>query len=136
MEDTVDVVFESANFDGTTIRKTALALGMRVHHILRHIGTQQGVNLIRLHLQDGGLWDIVEDVNHPVQHLTGPQQFHQFAGPVDQTTLGGYSEEQKLEQKLGAVCRSCGCDEIITYSFISPTWYDKIGWPTAKRPGW
>ena len=27
--DTVDVVFESANFDGTSIRKTALALGMR-----------------------------------------------------------------------------------------------------------
>ena len=29
VEDTADVVFESANFDGTTIRKTALALGMR-----------------------------------------------------------------------------------------------------------
>lgn len=28
-DDTVDVVFESANFDGTSIRKTALALGMR-----------------------------------------------------------------------------------------------------------
>ena len=27
--DTTDVVFESANFDGTTIRRTALALGMR-----------------------------------------------------------------------------------------------------------
>lgn len=29
VDDTVDVVFESANFDGTCIRKTALALGMR-----------------------------------------------------------------------------------------------------------
>ena len=29
VEDTVDVVFESANFDGTSIRQTALALGMR-----------------------------------------------------------------------------------------------------------
>lgn len=29
VDDTVDVVFESANFDGTSIRKTALALGMR-----------------------------------------------------------------------------------------------------------
>ena len=28
-DDTVDVVFESANFDGTCIRKGALALGMR-----------------------------------------------------------------------------------------------------------
>jgi len=46
-----------------------------------------------------------------------------------QTTLGGYSEEQKLEQLLGSVCRTCGHDEIITYSFISPTYYDKIRWP-------
>ncbi len=29
VDDTVDVVFESANFDGTSIRQTALALGMR-----------------------------------------------------------------------------------------------------------
>ena len=29
VEDTVDVVFESANFNGTSIRRTALALGMR-----------------------------------------------------------------------------------------------------------
>jgi len=45
-----------------------------------------------------------------------------------QTTLGGYSEAQKLEQTLGSVCRTCGYDEIITYSFISPTYYDKIRW--------
>ena len=38
-----------------------------------------------------------------------------------QTTLGGYSPEQKLERTLGSVCRACGYDEIITYSFISPT---------------
>ena len=53
-----------------------------------------------------------------------------------QTTLGGYSPEQKLEQTLGSVCRSCGYDEIITYSFISPTYYDKILWPadyTARK---
>src|SRR5699024_7984960 len=29
VDDTVDVVFESANFNGTSIRQTALALGMR-----------------------------------------------------------------------------------------------------------
>ncbi len=45
-----------------------------------------------------------------------------------QTTLGGYSASQQLERNLGAVCRSCGYDEIITYSFISPTYYDKIRW--------
>ena len=37
-----------------------------------------------------------------------------------QTTRGGYSPEQELERALGAVCRACGYDEIITYSFISP----------------
>jgi len=46
-----------------------------------------------------------------------------------ETTQGGYSEAQKLEQLLGSVCRTCGHDEIITYSFISPTYYDKIRWP-------
>ena len=45
-----------------------------------------------------------------------------------ETTQGGYSDAQKLEQQLGAVCRACGYDEIITYSFISPTYYDKIRW--------
>ncbi len=49
-----------------------------------------------------------------------------------QTTLGGYSPEQKLEQTLGTACRACGYDEIITYSFISPTCYDKINWPADE----
>jgi phenylalanyl-tRNA synthetase beta chain len=43
-----------------------------------------------------------------------------------QTTRGGYSPEQVLEQNLGSLCRACGYSEIITYSFISPTYYDKI----------
>ncbi|MBQ9393845.1 MAG: phenylalanine--tRNA ligase subunit beta, partial [Oscillospiraceae bacterium] len=46
-----------------------------------------------------------------------------------QTTRGGYSEEQLLQRTLGSVCRAAGYDEIITYSFISPTCYDKIRWP-------
>ena len=45
------------------------------------------------------------------------------------TTQGGYSKEQILERNLGTVCRSMGFDEIITYSFISPTYYDKIRMP-------
>ena len=49
-----------------------------------------------------------------------------FAG--GQTTAGGYSELQQLERQLGACCRSMGLDEIITYSFISPSYYDKIRW--------
>ena len=45
-----------------------------------------------------------------------------------ETTRGGYNEEQLLEQQLGSLCRAVGYDEIITYSFISPTYYDKIRW--------
>jgi len=46
-----------------------------------------------------------------------------------QTTQGGYTSEQQAERRLGEVCRACGYDEIITYSFISPSYYDKIRWP-------
>ena len=46
-----------------------------------------------------------------------------------QTTLGSFTPEQKLENRLGELCRACGYSEIITYSFISPTYYDKIRWP-------
>ena len=45
-----------------------------------------------------------------------------------QTTLGGYSPAQKLERTLGEASRALGYDEIITYSFISPSYYDKINW--------
>jgi phenylalanyl-tRNA synthetase beta chain len=40
---------------------------------------------------------------------------------------GGYTPVQQAERTVGALCRSLGYDEIITYSFISPTYYDKIG---------
>ena len=46
-----------------------------------------------------------------------------------QTMLGSYSPEQQLERTLGAVCRAAGYSEIITYSFISPSYYDKIRMP-------
>ena len=41
----------------------------------------------------------------------------------------GFSPVQKVENALGALCRSVGYDEIITYSFISPSYYDKINLP-------
>ena len=72
-----------------------------------------------------GIADLAEEVarfygynNIPVTLMRG------------QTTLGGYSAEQKLENRLGALCRAFGYDEIITYSFISPACYDKIRWPS------
>ncbi len=51
-----------------------------------------------------------------------------------QTTQGGLSPAQRLEQRLGQLSRACGYDEIITYSFLSPSSYDKLLWP-ADHPG-
>ncbi len=198
VEDTVDVVFESANFDGTTIRKGALSLGMRTEASAKFekgldiLNTLPAVNraceLVEL-LGAGevvdGVIDILNYVPQPTVLKLEPEKINALLGTSvpaaemvrileklsftveadrltvpswrsdvkemadlaeevarfygynnipttlmrGQTTLGGYSPAQKLEQSLGAVCRCCGYDEIITYSFISPSYYDKICWP-------
>ena len=205
VSDTTDVVFESACFDGTCIRKGALALGMRTEASAKFekgldpMNTLPAVNraceLVEL-LGAGevldGVIDILNYVPQPRTITMDPDRVNALLGtdihPVDmyqylervnictpeqdfpngpaqvvipswradvvgiadlaeevarfygynnipttlmrgQTTLGGYSPAQKLEQTLGSVCRACGYDEIITYSFISPTYYDKILWP-------
>ncbi|MBR0312443.1 MAG: phenylalanine--tRNA ligase subunit beta, partial [Oscillospiraceae bacterium] len=46
-----------------------------------------------------------------------------------ETTRGGFTEVQQFERALGVTCRALGYDEIITYSFISPSYYDKIRLP-------
>ena len=200
VSDTVDVVFESANFDGTTIRKTALALGMRTEASAKYekgldpLNTLPAVNraceLVEL-LGAGevvdGVIDILNYVPQPTVLKLEPEKINTLLGtgipeaemvrilrsldfgvegdqvtvpswrgdvlrmadlaeevarfygynniPATlmrgQTTQGGYSPAQELERSLGAVCRACGYDEIITYSFISPTCYDKILWPAG-----
>ena len=50
-----------------------------------------------------------------------------FTGAI--STCGGYTPEQQCERQIGEVLRSLGLDEIITYSFISPSYYDKICLP-------
>jgi phenylalanyl-tRNA synthetase, beta subunit, non-spirochete bacterial len=50
-----------------------------------------------------------------------------FTGAI--STCGGYTELQQCERNVGELLRSMGLDEIITYSFISPTYYDKIRMP-------
>ena len=197
VSDTTDVVFESACFDGTCIRKGALALGMRTEASAKFekgldpLNTLPAVNraceLVEL-LGAGevldGVIDILNFVPQPTVLKLEPDRINALLGTdvprsemvrilerldirvegeqvtvpswrgdvkemadlaeevarffgynnipttlmKGQTTLGGYSPAQKLEQTLGSVCRACGYDEIITYSFISPTWYDKIGW--------
>ena len=197
VDDTTDVVFESACFDGTCIRKGALALGMRTEASAKFekgldpTNTMPAVNraceLVEL-LGAGevvdGIIDILNHVPHPTVLTLEPEKINALLGTdvpaeemvrilksvdfqVDgdqvtvpsyradvlrmadlaeevarfygynnipctlmrgQTTLGGYSPEQQLERRLGELCRSFGYDEIITYSFISPTYYDKIRW--------
>ena len=198
VEDTVDVVFESANFNGTSIRRTALALGMRTEASAKFekgldiLNTLPAVNraceLVEMlgagEVLDGTI-DILNFVPQPkqlklradkinallgtdidaaemcrilqelgfgvdgdiitipswrgdVEHYSDlAEEVARFYGynqipttaMTGVTTRGGYSPEQMLERSLGTVCRSLGYDEIITYSFISPTYYDKIRLP-------
>ena len=50
-----------------------------------------------------------------------------FTGAI--STCGGYTPVQQCERQIGEILRSLGLDEIITYSFISPSYYDKIRMP-------
>ena len=205
VSDTADVVFESACFDGTCIRKGALSLGMRTEASAKFEkgldplntlpAVQRACELVEL-LGAGevvdGVIDILNYVPQPhtirmdperVNALLGTdipaaEQYRYLArvdirtaddscpgGPADvtipswrgdvegiadlaeevarfygynnipttlmrgQTTLGGYGAAEILERRVSSVCRAFGYDEIITYSFISPTQYDKIRWP-------
>ena len=196
--DTTDVVFESACFDGTCIRKGALALGMRTEASAKFEkgldpmntlpAVERACELVELlgagEVVDGTI-DILNYVPQPRvlkleperingllgtdvaademvsilkkldfqvegDQVTVPSWRGDVIGMADlaeevarfhgynnipstlmrgQTTLGGFGEEEKLERQLGSMCRAMGYDEIITYSFISPTCYDKINWP-------
>ncbi len=197
-DDTVDVVFESANFNGASIRKAALALGMRTEASAKFekgldpMNTLPAVDraceLVEL-LGAGqvvsGVIDNLNYVPHPTQLKLRPEKINALLGTdisTDEmvsilekigfsvvgddvavpswrtdvehysdlaeevarfhgynnipttlmrgdTTLGGFSPSEEVERTLGALCRSMGYSEIITYSFISPTYYDKIRLP-------
>ena len=196
-DDTTMVVFESANFNGTSIRQTALALGMRteasgkfeknldpmmtipavqracelvemlecgdvldgtidiinyvpqpkdlpleVDKINRLLGTEISKEdmvkyLNRLEIEVEGdtihvpsfrpdlnlMADIAEEVGRSFGYNEIPTTAFKNA------TQGGYTPEMKLEAKAGALCRSLGYSEIITYSFVSPAVFDQIRLP-------
>jgi phenylalanyl-tRNA synthetase beta chain len=196
--DTADVVFESANFDGTSIRKTALALGMRteasakfeknIDPMLTLPAVNRACELVEL-LGAGevvdGVIDILNEIPEPVVLPLEPEKINRLLGtdiseaqmieylrreqievadgmiqvpswrpdlrrtadvaeevarfygyndiPTTlmrgETTRGGYSEAQRLENLAGAAARAMGYSEIITYSFVSPTGLDKIRVP-------
>ena len=196
--DTAMVLFESANFNGTSIRRTATALGMRTDASSRYEkgldpqntykAVQRACELIEL-LGAGEVVDgIIDVIPKPLPHtdvklepekinallgtdieesemrrilielgftLEGDTIFvpswrgdvehysdiaeevarfygyneipTEFAGGI--ATCGGFTDVQLCEREIGQTCRSLGMDEIITYSFISPSYYDKIRMP-------
>ena len=195
--DTADVVFESACFDGTCIRKGALALGMRTEasakfekgldpmntlpaveracELVELLGAGEVVDgtidilnyvpqprvlkleperingLLGTDVAEDEMVTILKKLDFQVEgdQVTVPSWRGDVIGMADlaeevarfhgynnipctlmrgQTTLGGYGKEELLERQLGSMCRAMGYDEIITYSFISPTCYDKIRW--------
>ncbi len=195
--DTTTVVFESANFNGTSIRQTALALGMRTESsgkfeknldpMMTVPAVQRACELVEMlgcgDVMDG-IVDIVNYVPQPKTVKLEPEKINALLGtnidkdtmvsylnrleiPVEgdnilvpsfrpdlnlmadiaeevgrsfgyneipitefkNSTQGGYSPIMKLESKAGAVCRSLGYSEIITYSFVSPTIFDQIRLP-------
>ena len=197
LPDTTTVVFESANFNGTSIRQTALALGMRTESsgkfeknldpMMTVPALQRACELVELlgcgDVMDG-IVDIVNYVPQPKVVKLEPEKINALLGtnidkesmvtylnrleiPVEgdnilvpsfrpdlnlmadiaeevgrsfgyneipitefkNSTQGGYSPIMKLESKAGAVCRSLGYSEIITYSFVSPTIFDQIRLP-------
>ena len=46
-----------------------------------------------------------------------------------ETTMGALTEKQSMERQVAAQCRALGFSEIYTYSFISPSAYDRIRLP-------
>ena len=197
LDDTTTVVFESANFNGTSIRQTALALGMRTESsgkfeknldpMMTVPAVQRACELVEL-LECGdvmdGIIDIINYVPSPKELELEPEKINRLLGtdiseedmvrylnrleiPVEGRTIkvpsfrpdlnlmadiaeevgrlygfneipttafknstqGGYSPVMIMENKAGQLCRSLGYDEIITYSFVSPTIFDQIRIP-------
>ncbi len=197
--DTAAVVFESANFNGVSIRRTATALGMRTEASGRYekgldpmntyLGVQRACELVELlgcgEVVDGVI-DVIAADSAPVvlplepekiNRLLGtdidPQQMREYLLPLGftldendiitvpswrsdvshysdiaeevarfygynnlpttlmrgDTTRGGLNPNQQLESLVGTVARGMGFSEILTYSFISPSFYDKIRMP-------
>jgi phenylalanyl-tRNA synthetase beta chain len=194
--DTKYAVFESANFNSISIRKTAIALGMRTDASSRFEkgldpentlkAVQRACELVE-ELGAGEVIDGVIDITAkkyvPRTLALAPEKINRLLGadiPVDfmestliklgftvnketvtvpswradvehysdlaeevarfygydvieatmfggETVTGGFTGKQALERHIGYTLRGMGFSEIYTYSFISPSAYDKIG---------
>lgn len=196
--DTAMVLFESANFNGTSVHRTAAALNMRTDASSRYEkgldpmntlkAVERACELVEL-LGAGevveGVMDVIAKDSNPVTVKLEPEKvngllgtdvsreemvrilealdfkvegdtihvpswrsdvehysdiaeevarFYGYNNIPDTLSNGltarrGLTDIQQTENLLGSVCRTAGYDEIITYSFISPTYYDKIDLP-------
>ena len=196
--DTAMVLFESANFNGTSVHRTAAALNMRTDASSRYEkgldpmntlkAVERACELVEL-LGAGevveGVMDVIAKDSNPVTVKLEPEKVNGLLGTdvsreemvrilealdfkVEGDTIHvpswrsdvehysdiaeevarffgynnipdtlsngltarrGLTDIQQTENLLGSVCRAAGYDEIITYSFISPTYYDKIDLP-------
>lgn len=93
MDDTVDVVFESANFNGTSIRQTALALGMRteasgkfeknIDPLLTLPAVDRACELVELlgagEVMDGVI-DVLNDIPEPLTIELEPDRINALLG--------------------------------------------------------
>lgn len=196
--DTAMVLFESANFAGPSIRRTASALGMRTDassryekgldaentyraleracELIEMLGAGEvlegvidaypgGYRQTKLKLEPKRINDLLgtdidegtmrkillelgfdldgdvigvpswrADVEHYSDIAEEIARFYgyneipiRFTGAI--STCGGYTDLQQFERNIGEACRSIGLDEIISYSFISPSYLDNIRVP-------
>lgn len=197
MDDTTTIVFESANFLGSSVRVTARDQGMRTDASARYEkgldpnnclpALQRACELVEM-LDAGDVMDgiIIDDRSSHEQRkikldvewinrfldvdLTREQmeailkkidcsmegddilipsyrpdlehkadiaeEIVRFYGynKVSSTSIRGgaqgkYSDRQKFDRDISETMRALGLDEIMTYSFISPKYYDKINMP-------
>lgn len=196
--DTAMVLFESANFSGVSVRRTAMALGMRTDASARYEKGLDPMNTIKAveracelvellgcgEVVDGTM-DVIAQDKYATTLALEPEKINALLGTEvsreemvrillalgfgvegdaitvpswrgdvshysdlaeevarfygynnlpttrlrGETTQGGYTPVQQMERQLGVLCRSCGYNEVISYSFISPTCYDKIRMP-------
>ena len=194
-ENTKYAVFESANFNGISIRKTAIGLGMRTDASGKYEkgldpqntlpAVQRACELVEL-LGAGtvvdGIIDIVAKPYMPYKLRLQPERINRLLGtdiPVEfmektlkklgfkvedgvvtvpswrgdiehysdlaeevarfwgyntieptmfkgEAVTGGYSKKQQFEKESSSLCRAMGFSEIYTYSFISPSAFDRI----------
>lgn len=200
--DTANVLFESACFNGPSIRRTATALGMRTDASSRFekgLDMQNTVAAVNRACElvemlgagevVGGIIDVMPNAPEPVTVELEPEKINALLGTdISEDTMkeillnlgfgvegktitvpswradvshysdiaeevarfygyneiptaftgaisncGGFTELQQCERETGEILRSQGLDEIITYSFISPAYYDKIRIPADSK---